>query len=172
MRTRAQLHPVATTVVLHRARSFVRRDGRRPGRGRAGRRAAGAGYVPATAAQFNRRWRRFGKYGEMKRHELLRAAEAKRPLPVAELQRKSALSMREEAALLDFRRHLRLLGFASDLFCANFIPGYQRGFGIGGKNCLPPCTHKFGVVGGTASEHQVHIRMVRLPIRFESGSFC
>ena len=93
-----------TTVVLHRARSFVRRDGRRPGRGRAGRRAAGAGYVPATAAQFNRRWRRFGKYGEMKRHELLRAAEAKRPLPVAELQRKSALSMREEAALLGFRR--------------------------------------------------------------------
>ena len=60
--------------------------------------------MPATAAQFNRRWRRFGKYGEMKRHELLRAAEAKRPLPVAELQRKSALSMREEAALLGFRR--------------------------------------------------------------------
>ena len=111
--------------------------------------------LPATDAKFNRLWRRFGKYGEAKRHELLLAAEAKCPLPVAEKERKSALSMREEVALVDFRRHLRGLSDKGELFCANFVLSYQRGVAIGGKPCLPPCNHTFGVEGGTASENQV-----------------
>ena len=119
---------------------------------------------PATDSSSDRRWRRFGEYGKTKRLELLNAAESEQPLPLLEKQRRSALSKREEAALVDFRRHLRGLPSSGDIFRASFVPGYQRGSQIGGKRCLGPCDHKFGQEGGTAGEHQVQIavRMMRV----------
>ena len=112
---------------------------------------------PATDASCDRRWRRFGEYGKTKRLELLNAAESEQPLPLLEKQRRSALSKREEAALVDFRRHLRGLPSSGDIFRASFVPGYEPGSPIGGKGCLGPCDHKFGQEGGTAGEHQVQI---------------
>ena len=109
---------------------------------------------PATDASSGRRWRRFGEYRKTKRLELLNAAESEQPLPLLEKQRRSALSKREEAALVGFRRHLRGLPSSGGIFRASFVPGYQRGFPVGGKGCLGPCEHKFGQEGGTAGEHQ------------------
>ena len=128
---------------------------------------------PATDASSDRRWRRFGEYGsedEAARAtlELLSAAESEKLLPLLEKQRRSALSKREEAALVDCRRHLRGLPSSGDIFRASFfVPGYQRGFPIGGKGCMGPCDHKFGQEGGAAGEHQVHIavRMMRVSTR-------
>ena len=128
---------------------------------------------PATDASCDRRWRRFGEYGKTKRLELLNAAESEQPLPLLEKQRRSALSKREEAALVDFRRHLRGLPSSGDIFRASFVPGYERGSPIGGKGCLGPCDHKFGQEGGTAGEHQVQIavRMMRFFSTHHSKSY-
>ena len=63
---------------------------------------------PAADASSGRRWRRFGEYRKTKRLELLNAAESEQPLPLLEKRRRSALSKREEAALVGFRRHERV----------------------------------------------------------------